>query len=167
MAGLAVDGGGVAGQGFGADADVAGDAARQRGAALVEMEMQRVAVPVQGARSDGEEVGAAFGAGALGHRPAGARTVESDVERAMAERVGGAAAPRPAIPGREYAAQKGDQGKAVAAILAERVDVPPEIAVGADEGVEARSSIRADAARRPDKAAIGTPGPGWVLPPAR
>jgi hypothetical protein len=33
--------------------------------------------------------------------------------------------------------------------------------------VEARLAITASAARCPDKAAIGTPGPGCTLPPAK
>jgi hypothetical protein len=78
-----------------------------------------------------------------------------------------AAAPAERVVGREDAAQEGDQRDAVLAVLAQRVDVPPDIAVQRDRAVEARSAISADAAIRPERAAIGTPGPGWVLPPAR
>lgn len=71
------------------------------------------------------------------------------------------------IIGREYAANKSNDGQTMQAIIACRIDVPPAIAVVYDWRVEVRSSSRASAARSPASAAIGTPGPGWVLPPAR
>jgi hypothetical protein len=78
-----------------------------------------------------------------------------------------AAAPTEGVVGREDTAQEGDQRNAVLAVLTQRIDIPPDIAVQRDLAVESRSAISADAASRPESAAIGTPGPGWVLPPAR
>ena len=52
-------------------------------------------------------------------------------------------------------------------VIAERVNVPPRIAAGSEGRVEARSANAACAAKRPDSAAIGTPAPGCVPPPAR
>lgn len=51
-------------------------------------------------------------------------------------------------------------------VFAEAVYVVPKIAAARDPAVEARSARIAEAASRPLKAAIGTPGPGWALPPA-
>jgi hypothetical protein len=48
----------------------------------------------------------------------------------------------------------------VAAVVAQRVEVPPRVAAVRDLEVEARSSARLAAARRPETAVIGTPGPG-------
>ena len=53
------------------------------------------------------------------------------------------------------------------AVIAQRVDIPPRVAVAGNIDVEPRSAITADAASRPDSAAIGTCAPGCVLPPAR
>ena len=53
------------------------------------------------------------------------------------------------------------------AVVAEGVDVPPEITTLRDRLVESRCAISVAAASRPDMAAIGTPGPGCTLPPAR
>jgi hypothetical protein len=52
-------------------------------------------------------------------------------------------------------------------VVAEGVDVPPEITTLCDRLVESRCAISVAAAKRPDMAAIGTPGPGCTLPPAR
>ena len=68
---------------------------------------------------------------------------------------------------REDAADEGDDRQAVPAVVAEGVDVPPEIATRRDRLVESRCAISVSAASRPDIAAIGTPGPGCTLPPAR
>jgi len=93
--------------------------------------------------------------------------IERDVQRAMIERVAAAEAAGKRIIGREDATNEGDQRDALLAVVAQRVDIPPRIAVFRDGAVEARSAIRLAAAIRPDSAAIGTPGPGWALPPAR
>ena len=53
------------------------------------------------------------------------------------------------------------------AVVTQCVKVPPEVAARGDNLVKPRLAIRAAAARRPDMAAIGTPGPGCTLPPAR
>jgi hypothetical protein len=55
----------------------------------------------------------------------------------------------------------------VPAVVAEGVDIPPEITTRRDRLVEARCPSSVSAASRPDIAAIGTPGPGCTLPPAR
>jgi hypothetical protein len=100
---------------------------------------------------------------ALGHRPARALTVKGDIDRAMILRRASAA---PCVIGRKDAADEGDDGQAMLPVVAEGVDVPPDIAAGGDRRIEARSyfidrsEIIASAAWRPDSAAIGTPGPG-------
>jgi hypothetical protein len=52
-------------------------------------------------------------------------------------------------------------------IVTQRINIPPEVIAGIYRLVELRRTINAATACRPDKAAIGTPGPGWTLPPAR
>jgi hypothetical protein len=53
------------------------------------------------------------------------------------------------------------------AIVAKPIDVPPKVIARIYRLIELRRAIKAATACRPDKAAIGTPGPGWTLPPAR
>ena len=74
-------------------------------------------------------------------------------------------APGPVVIRREDASEKRDDGDAVLAIVAQRVDIPPRIATRRDGPAEVRSATSADAASRPDSAAIGTPAPGCTLPP--
>src|SRR5690606_33749670 len=52
-------------------------------------------------------------------------------------------------------------------IVAHRVQVPPGVAAARALEVEARPSITLSAASRPLSAAIGTPAPGFTLPPAK
>lgn len=104
-------------------------------------------------------------AAALGHRPPPAALgVQCDIDGAVIERI---AAARPGVVGRKNAADEGDQRDRRAAIVADSVEVPPDIATGRDFHVEARSETRRRAASCPDSAAIGTPAPGCTLPPAR
>ena len=56
---------------------------------------------------------------------------------------------------------------AVAAVIAQAVEIPPTIAPWRNGRVEARDASRLCAASRPESIAIGTPGPGWIPPPAR
>ena len=78
-----------------------------------------------------------------------------------------AAAPRPGVIGREHTAHEGDDRQAELPVVAEGVDIPPEITTRRDNLVKPRSAISVAAAKRPDMAAMGTPGPGCTLPPAR
>ncbi len=146
------------------------DAAGDRNRDLIEADGERRAIPVKPAGADGKSVRAA-GHGAarpLRHGPAGAAVaVDRDIDGAMVERIGRAAAARKGVIGREHAADEGDDGDAIFAVVAQRVDIPPSIAVFGDWTIEPKSAIRLAAAERPDSAAIGTPGPGCVLPPAR
>ena len=85
---------------------------------------ERAGADREALRADGD-----MPAAALGHGPApDARPVERDVERAMVERVGQAAPARPGVIGREDAADEGDDAQPVAAVIAQRIDVPPGIA---------------------------------------
>ncbi len=104
----------------------------------------------------------------LGHGPTiCAFAIDRNIDRAMVERIGNAFAPSQGIIRRKHTADESDDGDAALAVVAQRVDVPPRIAVGVDHPCEVRSASRLEAAERPDRAAIGTPGPGCVLPPAR
>ena len=157
------------GQRRGVNTDRAAQPRRQWIGDLVDFDCQRCAIPYDLARADPE---VAFvprdrAVTAFGHGPAFAVAIERDIERAMVERIGAAAPTGEGVVGREHAADKGNQRNAVASVIAQRVDIPPGIAVVRDRAVESRSSITLAAAIRPDSAAIGTPGPGCALPPAR
>jgi hypothetical protein len=82
----------------------------------------------------------------------------------MVDRVAAAALQ---IVRREDASEEADDGEAVLAVIPDRVEIPPGIAARRDGAIEARSFMQAATASRADKAAIGTPAPGWVLPPAQ
>ena len=148
----------------------AADAPGNRHGDLVEADRQRIAVPGKVAWADGKGISRSSDGATrpLRHRPALAvLAVDRDIDRAMIERIGRAVAPRQGVVRREHAADEGNDGDAVLAVVTQRIDIPPGIAVLGDWLIEPRSSIRQAAAERPDSAAIGTPGPGWVLPPAR
>ena len=53
------------------------------------------------------------------------------------------------------------------ATIAQCVKIPPEVATRWDRLIETRCAIVAAAASLPDIAAMGTPGPGCTLPPAK
>ena len=144
----------------------------ERCGSLVDVDAQRAAVPAQGIRADDQRRRRApHGAlTALGERPAPAFSVQGDVERAELQRLCQpmrceAAGSR--VERRKDAADKRDQGEPVPSVIAQRIDIPPGVAASGYDTVEARSSISALAAKQPDSATIGTPGPGWILPPAR
>ena len=101
------------------------------------------------------------------HRPASRPAVQRHVQRAVPHRVGGPPPPRPRVVRRKHAADEGDQRQPTRAVIAQRIDIPPDIAVRRRGYREVRSAISAAAASRPDSTAIGTPGPGCTLPPAR
>jgi hypothetical protein len=150
-----------------ADAHRAPHRIGQGGRDFGDVDHHRVAVPSDCAGADAEMVGAAVHPvrRSLGHRPGGASgAVQGDVDRAV---VVGRAPARQLVIGREDAADKGDDGQPVGAVRAGCVDIPPGIAVGRDRDVETRSLSKHSAASRPESAAIGTPAPGWVLPPAQ
>lgn len=160
----------LVGQCGGMDANLPAQAGRDRDGDLLDVDHQRVSIPGERAGADADGIpGLLYRAGrAFRQRPAlAAFTVERDVERAMLMRVRWAALARAEIVGREDAADEADQGQAVLAVVAQRVDVPPAIAVRDDLAVEAKSPSSRAAAIRPESAAIGTPAPGCTLPPAR
>jgi hypothetical protein len=137
---------------------------------FVDLKRQRLAVPVDTAPAKDELILAPSDSApaAFGHGPAFAGVaVECNVQCAMIERVATAEPTRKRIIRRKHAADEGDQRDTVVAVVAQCIDVPPGIAVLGDGAVKVRSSIRLAAAIHPDSAAIGTPGPGCALPPAR
>ncbi len=157
---------------LGPQADGSGEAATQRGGALVEVDDQRVALPADRARAQDQLAGAPReGAGAtLGEHPRIAgRRVEGDVDGRVRQGIGAPAAPRAGcrVERREHAAEHGDDADGRAAVVAHRVEVPPGVAAGRDREVEARSSITLVAASLPLCATIGMPAPGCALPPQR
>jgi hypothetical protein len=152
---------------FGRDANLSAHGIRQWRGNFVHVDDQRVAIPAQGTRPDYEMIGTTVHAmrGAFGHGPAPtARSVQRDIDGAM---IIGASSPAQLVIRRKDAADEGDDGQAEAAVFAEGVDIPPGIAVWRDGDVEARSLSRHSTAWNAESAAIGTPAPGWVLPPAQ
>jgi|GEM_PF-4281952 len=108
-------------QGPGVQAHAAAQPSRYRGGDLVDVDRQRAAIPMQGARPDAERFRGSFQSAAspLGKGPTFTRgAVEGDIQRAEVLRFAAASAPRPGVVGREDAADKGDQGQAMAAIIA-------------------------------------------------
>ena len=106
---------------------------------------------------------------AFGHGPAlAALAIQRHIQGAKMLGVGHAAlSPSgPCVVRRKNTADKGDDGQTVLSVFAQRVEVPPEITTRWDRLVKPRSAISVAAAKRPDMAAIGTPGPGCTLPPA-
>jgi len=105
---------------------------------------------------------------ALDHAPAlAARAVQGHVDGTVVEWISRAGSPRPSVIGREHATNEGNDRQAVVTVVAQCVQIPPGIAVAPYRRVEAQSARIAVAAWRPESAAIGSPGPGWTLPPAR
>jgi hypothetical protein len=143
---------------------------RERIGDFVDPKRKRLTVPVDAARANDELVrGSSDSAtAAFSHRPALAGVaVECDVQCAMVERVGTPEPARKRVVRGKHAADEGNERDAAFAVVAQCIDVPPGIAVLGDDAVKVRSPIRLAAAIHPDSAAIGTPGPGCALPPAR
>lgn len=104
----------------------------------------------------------------LGHRPAGSGTaIQCDIHGTVIFRRHRSLFSGPGIIWRKHTADQGDDGYAVAAIVAESVQIPPGIAIGPYLDVQPWSAIRQSAAICPDRLAVGIPDPGCTLPPAR
>lgn len=143
---------------------------RNRHGHFIDIDVQSVVAPCQTTLANFEASDAAVerGSATLRHGPAmSAVAIERNIDRAMRERV---PLPTPAgscIVWRKDATDKGDDGQAVPAVVAQRIDIPPGIATGWNRRVERWSVSTVWAAMRPDSAAIARPGPGWIPPPAR
>lgn len=73
----------------------------------------------------------------------------------------------PSVIRRKDTADKSNDAQRILAVVAQGVYVPPKVAASRYGLVEPRYAITVSAANRPERAAMGTPGPGWTLPPAR
>jgi len=105
--------------------------------------------------------------GAFCHRPSALGAIERHIDRAMIFSFGRPALAGAGVIGREHTAHKSNDRQAVLAIIADRINIPPAITIVRNGYIKARSASRASAARIPASVAMGTPGPGCVLPPAR
>lgn len=141
------------------DDDFAANGARKRSRAFIDTDDQRAIAPLQRTGTNREAIRCAIEtvAIALRHCPTGAGTVKRNIDRAVAV---GIAPAGPRVIGRENASDESDDNNPAFAIVAQRIDVPPPIAARRDGRIECKSAIRHCAARRPEIAAIGTPGPG-------
>ena len=151
--------------------DTASNAHWQRHIDFIDVDGECLSIPVQTAGANVEMLRTArnMRAASLCHGPSfTAFAIQRHIQRAMVFWIGKAAsaAACQCIVGRKNTAYKGNDGEAVLAVVAERVDIPPEITTRRDDLVKPRSAISVAAAKRPDMAAIGTPGPGCTLPPA-
>ena len=86
--------------------------------------------------------------------------IDCHVECAVVIGIGWLGTIGPCIVGREYATYKRNDAKSMLAIVAKPIDVPPKVIARIYRLIELRRAISAATACRPDKAAIGTPGPG-------
>jgi hypothetical protein len=96
----------------------------------------------------------------FGHRPSLDTAIKRNVDGAEFERITFGFSAGPEIVRRKDTADEADDRHSMAAVIAQRVDVPPAIAVPAYRRVEMWSESNASAARIPESVAIGTPGPG-------
>jgi hypothetical protein len=99
----------------------------------------------------------------LGHGPTlTAFAIQSHIEGAEILRIRKTTleAPSQRVEKKKNASHKSDDGQTIVAVITQRIDIPPEITTRGDCLVKPRSSSSVAAARRPDMAAIGTPGPG-------
>ena len=101
---------------------------------------------------------------AVRHGEATTAPIGRNVDTHMVLRV---LAPGPAVPRRKHRPDEPDDRYGTRAAIAQTVDIPPRIAVGADMDVEVWSLKIAATACRAESVAIGTPAPGCVPPPAR
>lgn len=159
-----------AGERFGPQTDPSAQAAGPGDRPFLDLEQEVVALPGEPARADPEARGVA-GDGRqapFGHRPmVAAREVEGQVDGAVPFGRRAAEPPGEGVIGREDRAEEDDRDEGEAAVVAQRIEIPPAIATGREGRVEARSASTARAACRPERIAIGTPGPGWTVPPAQ
>ena len=129
--------------------DRAAHAPRDRHRDLVDVDGETGPVPVQRTRADLQALRRApqRRAPALGHAPALDPAVERDVERIVVERVAVAPPARTRVIRREAAADQRDQGDPVFPVVAEGIDVPPQVAARRHRRVEQRPDP-GDAGRR-------------------
>lgn len=137
---------------------------------FVEIDRESAVLPARLTRSDSEGVviplqGVAV---TLRERPVATFVaIKGDIDRAVVIGLGASPLACPGVIRGKDAADEQDDGQPVAPVIAQGVDVPPDIAALRDRMAEVRSASTCSAARRPDIIAIGRPAPGWVLPPAR
>ena len=132
---------------------------------LIDVDDQFLTGPSQTAGPNFELVCAAMNmlTAALSHRPTLAPlAIQSHIQCAEIFRICNAAlkASRQSVIRRKNASYKSDDGQTIFAVITQRIDIPPEITTRLDLLIKPRSSISVAAAKRPDMAAIGRPGPG-------
>ena len=132
---------------------------------LVDIDGQFLAIPMQTAWPNLVVVSAALNmlTAPLSHGPAfAAFAIQSHIQGAEILRIRYTALKSPCqcIVRRKNTADKSNDGQTMLTVIAQRIDIPPEITTRRDLLVKPRSSISVAAAKRPDMTAIGTPGPG-------
>ena len=118
--------------------------ARPRRGDFIDLDDQTRSIPAQLAGTDGETSVAALDVpcAAFGQRPTPPTLpVECEVEGGVGERVARAAPPRRRVPRRKHATEHGDQGEPMATAVAQRIDIPPGVAVARHGGREIRAGL--------------------------
>lgn len=134
--------------------------------ALFNREFESISGPSHAARPDLQGICALRNivSSAFCHRPTRLGPIKRDVHASMVQRIVPSST---LVEWREDRTNEGDDRQGVLAVLADGIDIPPTVSAGWYLRVEAWSSVRLRAACKPDKAAIGTPAPGCVAPPAQ
>ncbi len=156
---------------FGLKDDSAAQRSHREGRLFVDLDAQPRTFPDDGAWTYAEPIDARpkrFAA-TLCHRPSAyTGSVDCHVQRAMLSRVDVAA--KPSLSGivrGKNATDECDDRQSEAVVGAERIDIPPGVTIWRNRFIEAKSWRRASDASCPESAAIGIPGPGCTLPPAK
>ena len=144
---------------------------RNRHCDFVDIYVQGLSIPMQMARANREKIFASRigSCTTFCHRPSICIfAVERDIEATKIIWMGMLfVRSRPCVIWRKHTAHKGNDGQTKLTTVAQCVNIPPEVATRLDRLIELRCAITAAPASLPDIAAIGTPGPGCTLPPAR
>ena len=132
---------------------------------LIDVNDQLLAIPLQTAGSNFKVMCRSIDVltPPFGHGPTPpAFTIQGNIQGAEILRICFTAlkAPSQSVIRRKNATHKCNDRQTVLAIIAQRIDIPPEITTRLDLLIKPRSSINVAAANRPDMAAMGRPGPG-------
>jgi len=136
---------------------------KKRHSSLVYINNQGMAIPMQLAWTNLKALFVAINpfASSFSHCPTFfSWTIDSNIQAAVLIWIGRTLLICPGIVWRKNTTNKSDDRNAVLSIVTDCIDVPPQITTMRDYLVKAWRSMRVAAANRPDRAAIGTPGPG-------
>lgn len=160
------------GQGFRKNTDRTPDFSRKRRAALIDIDLQVVLIPLKlaGPKSEPGGVSVQMPRPPFRHGPQMPwLTVQCHIDGAMVLGIDlrTPSFKRPGVVRGKHASYKCNDAQRISSVIAEGIDVPPKVTAGIYGLIKPRCAMVVSAANRPESAAIGTPGPGCTLPPAR